>query len=106
MFGFRQVVRILWLRCFDATELSSSLLDEPMEFPERLALYSHLATCRSCRRFHNQIRRIRSLLRSSGPNTGSTDPKMAGQGLSLESQLRIKKAIQDASRNRPDGPLS
>ncbi len=94
MNGFHGLLQILTLRCEAAAALLSRQLDEPLSHLERTALVCHLVACRSCRRFHRQVQRIRQALRLRnrlGPADNADD-----EGLSPEARARIVRAIREA----------
>lgn len=64
------------LTCREATRLMSDAQDRPLAAGERLQLLAHLAACRGCRRYREQLdwlrRAVRGYLagidRASGPD--------------------------------------
>ncbi len=71
----RTLVKILTLKCREATELMSRSLDDDLGLGDRLAMRLHTLICRPCRRFRTQIGRIRRCLRGGEPiaDAGKTD---------------------------------
>ena len=64
------LLRVLTLRCEEASELSSRELDDSLPRLDRAALFCHVLVCKSCRRFRAQVRLIRQAIRrraSSSP---------------------------------------
>lgn len=51
------------MSCRRMTELISKSLDEPLSFGERLALGLHTFTCRACRRYREQMEKMRTVIR-------------------------------------------
>ena len=49
------VLKILTLRCEEASLLASREIDEPLGLAERVALCGHSLVCRSCRRLRRQL---------------------------------------------------
>ncbi|MEW6118864.1 MAG: zf-HC2 domain-containing protein [Pseudomonadota bacterium] len=73
--------------CRDTTELVSRAMDERLAFGERLAMRMHLAICRNCSRFAEQVQEMRRLFRiETGDETGA--------GLSDEARHRIETELQ------------
>jgi hypothetical protein len=82
-----RLLNVLTLRCEAASQLSSRELDEALPFLERLALASHVALCKSCRRFRVQIRLIRKAVRRREQLLAESHSAEAG--LSPEARKRI-----------------
>jgi len=60
----RDMARVLNMPCRDHTELLTRQLDGPLTRGEALGLRIHLLICKGCRRFRNQIQRLRSMVLS------------------------------------------
>ena len=82
-----RLLNVLTLRCEAASQLSSRELDEVLPFLDRLALSSHAALCKSCRRFRVQIRLIRKAVRQREQLLAESHS--AEGGLSPETRKRI-----------------
>ena len=82
-----RLLNVLTLRCEAASQLSSRELDEALPFLDRLALSSHVALCKSCRRFRVQIRLIRKAVRRREQLLAESNSIEAG--LSPEARNRI-----------------
>lgn len=74
--------------CREASALASRAMDEHLPLMDRLGLKMHLAICRNCRRFTEQLGQMRRLFREE---TGETD---ATAGLSEEAHRRIAARLQ------------
>jgi predicted anti-sigma-YlaC factor YlaD len=98
------LIQILTLHCDGASELASRELDEPLHLVERLALYGHLISCRACREFRYQIRKLHEL--SSAMDRTPSESAPGEETLSPEAHARISHAIIQASANHPNGDPS
>jgi hypothetical protein len=78
--------------CKETTELASRAMDERLSFGDRLALRMHLAICKNCTRFNQQLQDMRRLFRLE--TTADDDDS----GLSTEARQRIANEL----RNKPD----
>lgn len=94
-----RALRILTLRCEEASVLASQELDEPLGGLDRIALTGHLLVCAACRRFRAQLRAIRrSALASKAAPAGGPAP---GEGLSREARRRIAEALESEGEAGP-----
>jgi len=75
--------------CKETTELASRAMDERLSCGDRMAMRMHLAICKNCRRFNQQIQDMRRLFRSE--TTASDD----APGLSREARQRIESELQN-----------
>ncbi|MBS1146742.1 MAG: putative zinc-finger, partial [Proteobacteria bacterium] len=50
--------------CKETTELASRAMDERLSFGDRVAMRMHLAICKNCRRFTQQLQDMRRLFRT------------------------------------------
>jgi hypothetical protein len=91
------LLRTLTLRCEEASELSSQELDSALSLGDRLALFGHVAVCKSCRRFRAQIRLIRQAIRRRKHVLGQFS--LAAGQLSPEARHRIALAIAAVRRD-------
>ena len=98
------VRRLLALGCEESSRLSSRGLDEPLGGADRLALWGHLAACRSCRRFRSLLGRIGDAYRRRGD--GGAGPAVAARGLTPEARRRIAEALERVARDGPGGEHS
>ena len=97
----RDLVRILTIRCEEASSLTSRELDEPLGRAETLALRGHTLVCRSCRRLRRQLQFLQDAIRR---RAAEPDGDGAGRdGLSPEARDRIGAAIM-AGFGRGRGP--
>lgn len=73
--------------CRETTELASRAMDERLPFGDRIAMRMHLAICRNCTRFAEQLQELRRLLRlETGDETAL--------GLTDEARQRIATELQ------------
>ena len=69
------LLKILVLRCEEASILSSREIDEPLRLAERFALRGHLLVCNSCRTLRRQLRFLHATLqRHRYSQSGRTEP--------------------------------
>lgn len=78
--------------CRDASRLVSAAMDRPLSLRERLSLNSHLMMCSLCRRFQNQMHRLRHVARLSD-HDASNDGIVADAMLSPEARERISRSL-------------
>jgi predicted anti-sigma-YlaC factor YlaD len=52
------------MHCDDATRALSAAQEQPLAFGERVALRLHLALCRNCRNFGQQVAFLRESMRA------------------------------------------
>jgi hypothetical protein len=74
--------------CKETTELASRAMDEALPLPERVALRLHLAMCKNCARFAQQLQEMRRQFRTE------TLAKDDAPGLAHEVRLRIANELQ------------
>jgi len=73
--------------CRDATELASRAMDERLPLSNRMALRFHLAICKNCTRFNQQLQEMRRLFREeSAANDGAA-------GLAPDARQRIETEL-------------
>ena len=75
--------------CKETTELASRAMDERLPFGDRVAMRMHLAICKNCMRFTQQLQDMRRLLRSV---TAANDD---APGLTPEARQRIANELQN-----------
>lgn len=75
--------------CKETTELASRAMDERLSFGDRVAMRMHLAICKNCRRFTQQLQDMRRLFRTE---TAADDDV---PGLAPEARQRIASELQD-----------
>lgn len=61
------------LSCEEATRLMSDAMERPLAVRERLSLNVHLAMCKGCRNFGQQVQGLRMLAREYVKRSGATD---------------------------------
>lgn len=77
--------------CKETTELASRRMDERLPLPERVAMRLHLAMCKNCARFAQQLQEMRRQFRIE---TGDQDdapglPHEARQRIAIELQRKL-----------------
>ena len=75
--------------CKETTELASRAMDERLSFGDRVAMRMHLAICKNCRRFTQQLQDMRRLFRTE--TTASDEVP----GLTPEARQRIANELQN-----------
>ena len=60
--------------CEEATRLVSDLMEEELPWRSKLRLAIHLLMCKWCRRFKQQLRQIRALIRKTRAEADSIHP--------------------------------
>jgi sigma54-dependent transcription regulator len=74
--------------CREATELASRAMDERLPLSNRMALQLHLAICKNCARFSQQLQEMRRLFRAETAASDDAD------GLAPEARQRIASELQ------------
>ncbi|MGK2950799.1 MAG: zf-HC2 domain-containing protein [Thiobacillus sp.] len=74
--------------CRETTELASRAMDQQLPFGDRMTMRMHLAICKNCARFNQQLQDIRRLFRTE---TGADDD---ATGLTPEARQRIATEMQ------------
>jgi len=74
--------------CREATELASRAMDERLPLSSRMALRLHLAICKNCARFNQQLQEMRRLFREE---TAVDDD---AEGLAPDARQRIANELQ------------
>jgi hypothetical protein len=74
--------------CRETSELASRAMDERLPFADRLAMRMHLAICKNCARFNQQLQDMRRLFRTE--TTADDD----AAGLTPEARQRIATEMQ------------
>ena len=82
-----QWLKILTLKCEEASALASQELDVPLGVAEFLAVRGHMLVCRSCRRLRRQLLFLRDAMRRR--DTEIPDPEPADCALSAQARSRI-----------------
>ena len=75
--------------CKGTTELASRAMDERLSFGDRMAMRMHLAICKNCRRFTQQLQDMRRLFQTE---TTANDEV---PGLPPEARQRIANELQN-----------
>ncbi|SDG68271.1 Putative zinc-finger [Pseudomonas benzenivorans] len=76
------------LSCKELVARSSDFLDSQLSFRERLAVRSHLAMCRHCRRFIRQMRVTQRVLRALPE---AAIPELEALAARLAEQRRLQR---------------
>lgn len=87
---------ILTIRCEEASRLTSDGLDRKLTFSERLAVRAHTFICRSCRRFHSQMRMLRKFV-DQIPTATRNRIVSASPGLTPERRREIERLLAEAA---------
>jgi hypothetical protein len=98
----QQLLKILTIRCEEASALTSRELDEHLALADRLALRGHTLVCRSCRRLRRQLVFLRAALNRRAAALQDSDTGQ-GQGqntLSPEARARIEWALLRAASDQ------
>lgn len=74
--------------CKETTELASRAMDGQLPFAERMAMQLHLAMCKNCARFAQQIQEMRRQFRIETIANENTP------GLAHEARQRIANELQ------------
>jgi len=74
--------------CREASELASRAMDERLPLSSRMALRLHLAICKNCARFNQQLQEMRRLFREE---TAVDDD---AEGLAPDARQRIANELQ------------
>jgi hypothetical protein len=77
------------LTCRETTKLASRALDARLPLLDRIALRLHLAICKNCVRFNQQLKAMRHLIHSE---TGTPDD---APGLPPQARQRIANELQN-----------
>lgn len=75
--------------CRETSLLASRAMDERLPLADRMAMRMHLAICRNCARFNQQLQEMRRLFRAE---TGADED--VAPGLTPEARQRIATEIQ------------
>lgn len=83
--------------CNLMTPLFSASLERPLSIREKVTVQLHLFTCAACRRYVEQIRRMREILKLQPEAEVFAEPAVR---LSDDARRRIKSALEAAARNK------
>ncbi len=89
------------ISCKEASYLSSKKLDAKLSVNELLQLFIHICICSLCRRYAHEIKLLHQLLQKAGKTSLSMLPESTR--LSIQSQQRIKLALEKAMHETDDG---
>ena len=89
----KTLIKILTLDCREATAFRSALQDGELNWGDRWALRAHMLVCRTCRRYRDQLHKLRRILQTAGIllEQGETLP---GISLSKEARDRLRKVVE------------
>jgi hypothetical protein len=76
--------------CRETTELASRAMDQRLPFGDRMTMRMHLAICKNCARFNQQLQEMRRLFRV---DTGADEG--VAPGLTPEARRRIETEMQN-----------
>ncbi len=87
----KTLMSIIKMTCKDVYPLISEEMDHSLSLPQRVQLKMHLAICKLCKIYSNQLQTLRSLARSlSKEDTKSSEPVT----LNSEAKEKIQKHIE------------
>jgi hypothetical protein len=86
------IIRILTLKCPEATALLSAAEDGKLAVSDRWALWLHLVVCAPCRRFRHQMGKISRAVRD-GVRRIQDQGDLPGVQLSQETRDQLHKLI-------------
>lgn len=84
------------LTCKEATRLASKAMDAKLTWHERVGLSLHLLICVLCRRYVEDLKQLRVILRRIEPSNDQFVPHSIR--LSSLSRERIKKTLNNVSK--------
>lgn len=90
----REMVWIIAMPCTQATRIISDSLDAPQRLHLRIALRVHVAVCRACRRYRQQLLALRRALRELGDGAEESGDTEA---LPSDVRERIRRALEQRS---------
>ena len=88
----QDMVKLLTLRCREATALLSAAEDGELSRVNRWALRSHLLICDPCRRFRRQLHKLARIIDAAVKRL-ETDGRLPGVRLSDEARQRLRELI-------------
>ena len=94
----REWLRILTLRCEEASMLTSDELEERLSLADRMALRGHLLVCGSCRTLRHQLHFLRTAMRRKQAKLDDQILELAR--LSPEARQRILQALSKSAGGR------
>jgi len=94
----REWLRILTLRCEEASMLTSYELEERLSLAERMALRGHLLVCGSCRTLRHQLQFLRTAMRRK--HAKLDDQSLVLARLSPEARQRILQTLSKLAGGR------
>lgn len=84
--------RSLKKKCVHHSETISRSMDAPLRPGERAGLWLHLRLCRACRRYRQQLLRLRAILQGTGAPDGSAETMPAETRARLADRLRERES--------------
>jgi hypothetical protein len=88
------MIRKLRVTCKDTTPLISELMDHSLPLGKRMRLKFHLAICKACCFYQNQLEVIRALARKL---KGEEAPTQQQAVLSEQAKTKIKDSLKQSS---------
>jgi hypothetical protein len=89
--GLKSGLRALSPNCREAVRLQSETLDHELTRLQRFGLRVHLALCKWCRRYGQQLRFLRRAAHEHEDDLAQASP----HSLSPEARERLKRALHD-----------
>ena len=83
------------MSCRRMTELISVSMDRPLKRREKLMLRIHLLTCGACRRYRQQLDRLRGVVRTSCDMIDDGTAEQSNAELSSDARARIAEALKN-----------
>ena len=83
------------MSCRRMTELISVSMDRPLKTREKLMLRIHLFTCGACRRYRQQLDRLRNAVRTTGESMDDATVEQSCTELSSDARARIAEALRN-----------
>jgi hypothetical protein len=93
MGSVENLVKIVNLRCREATALISAAHDGKLRWRYRCALFLHLLICGPCRRYRRQLRKLARLLDAAVKRLEGKG-QLPGVALSDEARRRLRELIE------------
>ena len=89
------MVKLLTLRCREATALLSAAEDGELGGVNRWALRLHLIICAPCRRFRRQLHKLARII-DAAVSRLEADGRLPGVRLSDEARQRLRELIESS----------
>ena len=86
------ITKILKITCKDTSPLISELMDHELSFSKRMRLKMHLAMCKACRFYREQLQGVSTMYQHLGKED---DPGPAHLKLKDASKEQIKQSLKN-----------